>query len=1040
MSIVGTAEVRILADDGEFTKDLRAKAAPGLEALGADAEVAGAEAGGKLGKGLEGGVEGAYQDAEGKWHNANGKFISAAEATGMGAGGGIERGVKDGLDKTEREVEQSGARSGGKLTSSFSKGLSGLSSMLGLGFLDPVSKGVDKAGEHMEEAGGKTSGFMGKLQNLGGGIAIGAAVGLAAVSAEGIKLGMTMESTDSHIAAAGDTSQRVAKQIGDAFLGTAGTTTFSGQEMATAYAGVVGQLTATQGHALNASQALDVMKASTDAAEASGEDLQSVTGGLAKVMQAYHLDASQAAAASDTLYNASKATGTGIGGLAGMLGKMHTALGENAPSLQQSSALLVDFAKHGVTGRGAISALSSSLTSLVDPTVKQQQALKLMGVSLTDANGKFIGIGPAMDALKGKLGENGNALDAQAAKTLFSGKTLAQIQPIIEAGGAAFDKEAGAVNRAGSAHEGAEKASANLHATMEKLEAAVKDAVTQWGEKLIPIVTKVGTVLAKVALFILDHKAILIALAAVVGGIVVTAFVAWAASLWATVAAATVLGAPVLAVAAAIAAVIAVIVLLATNWKAVWGEVKRIFFDAWDGIMDAWHAVLHFFEGIPGMILGALKDLGKDLVRWIKDALKLAYDAMIDYLKLWYDLYIGLPMKLIGYLARLGGDLVHWIAQAWGLAYSALVGALSAWWGFVSSIPQKIINGLLALGAMLLGWIRTAWGYVTSGLTTAFDATKGFVAGIPAKIIDALKGLGKMLLTWITDAWNLAKGWVEKAANLYIQFWTQIPLRVITAVANFGSKLLTWITQAWNTFTQYVTAAWSREVAFWSAIPGQVIGAVASFGGMILGWITDAWNGFTSFVTTAWNKEVTFWSGLPGKILAALGNGLTVLAHWGEDLVTGIVNGIGSVADKIGKALLNAVMSGVNAVKNGLNSIPVIGSVFSSIPGLAEGGYVTKPTLALVGEAGPEYVIPAKTLKAQYAAGIRPLSSAIEPGPAGATSTSTAGGQTAGGITLHVENTVTVQGNADQATIDKVKAMFDQNNRDLYQRMRAIAG
>ena len=114
--------------------------------------------------------------------------------------------------------------------------------------------------------------------------------------------------------------------------------------------------------------------------------------------------------------------------------------------------------------------------------------------------------------------------------------------------------------------------------------------------------------------------------------------------------------------------------------------------------------------------------------------------------------------------------------------------------------------------------------------------------------------------------------------------------------------------------------------------------------------------------------------------------------------------------------------------------------MFSSIPGLAEGGYVTKPTLALVGEAGPEYVIPAKTLKAQYAAGIRPLSSAIEPGPAGATSTSTAGGQTAGGITLHVENTVTVQGNADQATIDKVKAMFDQNNRDLYQRMRAIAG
>jgi phage-related minor tail protein len=155
---------------------------------------------------------------------------------------------------------------------------------------------------------------------------------------------------------------------------------------------------------------------------------------------------------------------------------------------------------------------------------------------------------------------------------------------------------------------------------MEKLESAVKDQATKWGEVLLPILTKVASFLVKLATYILNHKVILIALAAVVGGIVVTAFVAWAASLWATVAAATVLGAPVLAVVAAIAAVIAIVVLLATHWKQIWHAITEALDAAWAFIKKVFGDVVHFFEKLPGQIIKALSGFGKMLLGWIKEA------------------------------------------------------------------------------------------------------------------------------------------------------------------------------------------------------------------------------------------------------------------------------------------------------------------------------------------------------------------------------------------------------------------------------------
>lgn len=92
-----------------------------------------------------------------------------------------------------------------------------------------------------------------------------------------------------------------------------------------------------------------------------------------------------------------------------------------------------------------------------------------------------------------------------------------------------------------------------------------------------------------------------------------------------------------------------------------------------------------------------------------------------------------------------------------------------------------------------------------------------------------------------------------------------------------------------------------------------------------------------------------------------------------RNVVRFVVNGIASYFEFMVNAwvkVINTVIRGINLVKPG-KDIPSIGSVSfgrlgdqqagglgSAVPMMADGGIVTGPTLAVIGEAGPEAVVP----------------------------------------------------------------------------------
>ena len=107
---------------------------------------------------------------------------------------------------------------------------------------------------------------------------------------------------------------------------------------------------------------------------------------------------------------------------------------------------------------------------------------------------------------------------------------------------------------------------------------------------------------------------------------------------------------------------------------------------------------------------------------------------------------------------------------------------------------------------------------------------------------------------------------------------------------------------------------------------------------------------------------------------AAAKVGMNAAAKWyqaGIDSATGIVNGLQAELDKLTPKLM-AKMDAIAAKMKRTVSIDVlvnerVNKIVASvggIPGMADGGIVNKPTLALIGEAGPEAVVPLSKMNA----------------------------------------------------------------------------
>lgn len=214
----------------------------------------------------------------------------------------------------------------------------------------------------------------------------------------------------------------------------------------------------------------------------------------------------------------------------------------------------------------------------------------------------------------------------------------------------------------------------------------------------------------------------------------------------------------------------------------------------------------------------------------------------------------------------------------------------------------------------------------------------GSFAAVIGTIVAAVKVARAVMIAWTAVQWLFN---IAMTAN-------PIGLVILAIVALVAAIVIAY--KKSETFRNIVQGAMRGAVTAWNWVWKKVGGFV--------GWIKSNWPRLLPILTgpiglavrwivTNWGKIISMFKTAPGKI-AGIAKGM-----W-----TGLVSSF--------KGALNSIIGGWNRLSFSVPSIDMgpLGSVGGftigtpDIPYLAKGGIVSKPTLAMIGEAGPEAVVP----------------------------------------------------------------------------------
>lgn len=312
------------------------------------------------------------------------------------------------------------------------------------------------------------------------------------------------------------------------------------------------------------------------------------------------------------------------------------------------------------------------------------------------------------------------------------------------------------------------------------------------------------------------------------------------------------------------------------------------------------------------------------------------------------------------------------ISIAGALAGLQLGATIAGWLGAVG----PMVAGITAALGGLLAWIT---GTLIPGLLAVFTGPVGWtilaVAAVVAMCIYFREPIGQFLVWLGTEFMKALEALGQLAYNIFVQPWVSLWNNVLRGPV---TTMLTWIGQylQFSMATAYALA-YQVFVQPWINLWNNVLrGPVTAMGQWLNGvWINIS-KAFNDYVTTpisnAWKTLVEF---LP-KTLESLAKAVKGAFQGVLQFIADRINSVGG--------LINNLISAFNRLPG--PDIPMVPTL--SVPAFAEGGVVTSPTLAMVGEGGePEYIIPQSKMaasSANYLAGAR--GAGIMNGSGGATS------------------------------------------------------
>lgn len=438
-----------------------------------------------------------------------------------------------------------------------------------------------------------------------------------------------------------------------------------------------------------------------------------------------------------------------------------------------------------------------------------------------------------------------------------------------------------------------------------------------------------------------------------------------------------------------ISTIASVIGTLATVWQG-------IKFLSWAEQAGGLAGAFELLSSKVSFIVSGIKNLGLALKALTFDKL-VSFGETIYLNALYAKDFVVNSGKTIAQLGKtaleLGKSALAWtahtakmgLATAAEFAHSVAAGvATAATWAFNAALAVltspitlviAAIAALIGIGVLLyqnwdtvVEFAKTAWQGLCDFISGICQAIGEFFSGLWTKLQEIFEPIGQWFGEKFQQAWdaivNIFSGIGEWFSGVFQGAWD--------AIVNIFTPIGSWFGQRWAD----VTSALANIGAWFTDMFQKAWTGLTNIFSKLGSWFGERWND----VTSALSKVASWFGDIFGKAFDAVKNAFSSIGDFFKgvwDTVKSIfVNAGQMVGEAVGgafKSAVNAVLGTIENVVNGfigmingvlgvVRNLPGLGWVGSvstvSLPRLARGGIVDSPTIAMIGEAGKEAVVP----------------------------------------------------------------------------------
>ena len=751
---------------------------------------------------------------------------------------------------------------------------------------------VAAAGEKMKEFGGK-------VENAGKTLTTHVTLPLAAVGAAGVasfaEVDKTMQLTNKTMGNTAEEAELLNKAMKDA----AANSTFGMKDAATATLNF-----ARAG--LDAEQAAAALAPAMNLAAGEGGNLDTVSGGLVATINGFHGSFEEAGHYADVFAAACNNSALDVDSLSSAMSVAAPIFSAAGYTVNDAALYMGVMANNGIEADKAANSLKTGLARLVSPAKEGYEAMKQLGIEVTNADGSMKDSVTIQKELHDAFSKLSESEQIAAASAIFGKNQMAPWLALINTA----PEDVGALDEslrtcAGTTDEMAQAMMSGFGGSLEKLKSSIDVLVTSIGEALAPTIQKVAEfiqglvdkfnsltpaqqeTIVQIGLVVAAIGPLLIVVGKVISSI--GTIMTWAPKIVSGVQSVIGIGSklmgglqalwgviianPITLIVAAIAAAVAAFIYFWNTSE----EFRQFWINLWEAIKTAVSTVV------------------EAIATFFTQTVPAAFTSFVEFFQ-------GLWEGIKTFFSGIWEGMKEIVSTAWETIKNVVQVAIMAIGEFFSTALTIITLPFQFIWENCKEIITTAWEAIKGVISTALEAIKTGISTAWEAVKTTTSTVFEAVKTVLTTVWNGIKSALDP-----------IIAGIKTAVTTAWEAIKTATSTVFNAVKTTATTVWNGIKTAIDTVVNGVKTAVSTAWNAVQTTTTTVFNAVKTAASTAWNAIKTTITTVVNSIKSGISSGLNAI----QSTVSSILNGIKNTFTNV----FNNVWSFVQGVVNKLKSI-----------------------------------------------------------------------------------------------------------------------